>query len=124
MKNFVLILTLTVCNAAHADELTAGLLYKLCDAKNKVEETACRFYILGVIQGAALVDGSTMVDDGRLVAKNKTLFCEPNGAPQSLLVGVFKKWMQVMLETRPETAKSPAHSVVMAAMHAQFPCGK
>lgn len=113
-----------VCGSAQADELTAGLLYKFCNAADEAEQTACRFYISGVVHGAALVDGSAMTDDERFVPKKKTIFCEPRNAPPSLMVDIFRKQMQSLLQKHPEDANLPASPFVLAAMHGQFPCPK
>jgi hypothetical protein len=110
------------CGAARPSDLDAVHLYEACNSSQDIEQTACRFYILGVVQGAGLVDGSGVGTDGRLVAKQRERLCPPPGMLQSEMVDVFRDVMRSLLRTRSDDAKAPAQSIVLAAMHSRFPC--
>ncbi len=110
------------CGTACPEQLTAGRLYEACNSSRDVEQTACRFYVLGVVQGAGLIDGSTVGEDGRLALKQRTRLCLPADLPQSQMVEVFRGVMRTLLESRADEAEAPAESIVLAAMHTQFPC--
>ncbi len=110
------------CGAARASDLDAGQLYEACNSSREVEQTACRFYILGVVQGAGFVDGSGVGADGRLDPKPRERLCPPPGMPSSQMVDVFRSAMRSLLQTRADDAKAPAQSIVLAAMHSRFPC--
>lgn len=123
MKRLALTLTLmAMCGAACADELTAGALYNLCVSPRDIEQTACRYYIFGVVEGAGFMDGSVIGEDGRLVQKQRKFICTPGSLAQSQMVDVFRLEMKALLQLHPEDAKRPALSFVLAAMSRQFPC--
>jgi hypothetical protein len=48
-----------LCSPAAAAQMTLGDLYKVCTSSNEVDKSACRFYILGVFEGAQMV-GATV----------------------------------------------------------------
>ena len=124
MKKLALILALMASNSAVADELTAGDLYSFCNANDEMTKAACRFYILGAVQGISLGSGSIMDSSGRFVAKAKTHFCIPDDMPQSQMVAVFQRTMQPLAQAYPQDLKLPAISVLAAAMARAFPCPK
>jgi hypothetical protein len=110
------------CAAAGPDELSAGRLYQACNSNRDTEQAACRFYVLGVVQGASLVDGMAPGEDGARTPRPRKQLCPPDGILQSQLVDVFRKSMNTLLQAHPEDATTPAQSIVLAAMHTEFPC--
>lgn len=123
MGKFAVALALALMGGmACSDELTAGRLYEACNSGRDLEQTACRFYILGVVQGAGVVDSTAAGEDGRLKTKPRTRLCPPDDILQSRMVDVYRKSMATLLQAHPEEARAPAQSIVLAAMHSQFPC--
>jgi hypothetical protein len=123
MRTLMLMLALVSFAAAAEREMTAGDLYSLCNSSGN-EQTACRFYILGAVQGIGLGDGSFMGRDGQFVERRKTIFCAPTNMSQSQMVGVFQKTMQLLERVFPQDLKEPAIALIAAAMHQKFPCQK
>jgi hypothetical protein len=124
MRKLALILALLATTPVEADELTAGLLYSFCNAKDELTNTACRFYILGVVQGIGFAGGSVMNDNSRLIAGRKTSFCAPENMSGSEMVAVFQKSMQSLGQMHAGDFKLPAVSLISAAMNRAFPCPK
>jgi Rap1a immunity proteins len=122
MRKLALIFALIASGSASADAITAGELYSSCNAKDEKAQTACRFYILGAVQGITFGDGSVMSDKGAFVARDKTHFCVPNDMPQSQMLDLFQKAVQQLERAYPEDLKLPATSVIGAAMYRTFPC--
>ena len=46
-----------LCYLASAAQMKLGDLYKLCTSSNEGDKSACRFYILGVFEGAQMAGG-------------------------------------------------------------------
>jgi hypothetical protein len=122
MKKLVLILALVACGRAEAGELTAGVLYSFCTTNDKVTRTACRFYVLGVVQGIELGDGAVLGDGGRFTVKKKTIFCAPENTQDSQFVDIFQQSMKKLMAIYPDDAKLSAVGVIGAAMKRAFPC--
>jgi hypothetical protein len=102
MRTFIFILALMASGTAIADELTAGDLYSFCNGNDELNKAACRFYILGVVQGISFGDGSIMNNTGRVVEKSKTLFCIPDDMPQSQMVAIYQKAVQALARAYPQ----------------------
>jgi len=124
MRKMAVLLLLLAFNPAAADEMTAGDLYSFCNAADEMTLTACRFYILGAVQGIAFGDGAVLGGKGRFVPRTKTLFCIPDDMPQSQMIAVFQRGMQPLVRAYPEDLKLPAISLLGAVMHGAFPCEK
>ena len=124
MRKLILILALVASSPALADEMTAGDLYSFCNANDELAKTACRFYILGAVQGISLGGGTVMDGRGRFVTRTKTHFCIPDDMPQAQMVAVFQKTMQPLSQAFPQDHKLPAISVLAAAMSRAYPCPK
>jgi hypothetical protein len=122
MKTLALVFATLASHAANADELSAGQLYAFCTSTDAVATAACRFYILGVVQGIGMGDGATMGADRKLRSRNKTHFCIPDEASQARMVAVFQDTVRLLVTKYPEDLKSPAVSIVDAAMNHAFPC--
>jgi hypothetical protein len=124
MKKLILILALIASSPAVADELTAGDLYSFCNADDEMTNAACRFYILGAVQGISFGGRSVMDSSGRFVTNDKRLFCIPDDTPQSELVAVFQRAMGPLAKTYPQDLKLSAISVLAIAIARAFPCPK
>ncbi len=109
---FSAVTTVSLVQAAPA-EMTAADLYSFCNSHDPSVEPACRFYILGVVQGIGIGSGA---------ANDKSHFCVPDDVPASQLVGIFKKTAEVLQKNFPADMNSPAASIVGAAMAQKFPC--
>jgi hypothetical protein len=126
MKNGLLafsaaILALWSIGTVQAQELSAGQLYEFCQSKDFVVHGACRFYVLGAVQGMSLGNGSAIVR-GQLVEKEKTIFCMPDNVPQSEMVSVFVRRAETLFRVYPQDKEMPAISALIGIMHKQFPC--
>jgi hypothetical protein len=85
--------------------------------------SACRFYVLGVVQGVGLGDGATMDASGQMVERKKTIFCIPDGGiPQSQMVSVVRDLIGLDFKRYPEDRKLSAVGMVAAVMRKKFPC--
>ena len=124
MRKFALIIALVASGAAAADELTAGDLQSFCNARDEMIQAACRFFILGAVQGISLGDGSVSDGSGHYVPRNKTHFCIPDNTPQSQMITVFQTTIQEVARAHPEDLKLPAISVLDATLSRAFPCAK
>jgi len=87
-----IILFLLSCAASTAakadDEMTAGGLYSFCTSADQVASTTCRFYIVGVVQGIGLGDGTFMDATRKMAERKKTIFCMPENTPQAQMVSI------------------------------------
>jgi hypothetical protein len=92
-------------SASFGQELTAGVLYEFCKATDEVSKTACRFYMLGVVQGVSLGDGAKMVDR-KLVERKKTILCAPDDMPVNQMVSNFVQQPSCRaIDLRPDSVK-------------------
>src|ERR1051325_8395182 len=107
--------------SVQAEQLTAGELYSFCTATDDVSQAACRFFVLGVVEGIELADGSTMGKDRRVVAGKKTIFCAPDDVSVYKLTDVFKSRVATLRQAYPDDMKLPAVGVVGAAMVSAYP---
>ncbi len=76
---YVLVLGSFLCYPASAAQMTIGDLYKLCTSSNEGDKSACRFYILGVFEGAQMVGGTVQDKSGGLQEAKDKRFCVPEG---------------------------------------------
>ncbi len=118
MRPLISLMLLSISVAAHADELTAGTLYGWCKDASEMSQTACKNYVLGVVQGIQLGDGTRRVKN-RLVSRKKTVLCTPDNLSAAEMVQVFSRRMS---RARPEDLKLPAAGLVAAAMVKAYPC--
>jgi hypothetical protein len=108
---------------ANADELLAGNLYSFCTSNDQMVSNACRFYVLGVVQGVGLGDGSTMDASGKqMVERKKTIFCIPEDMSQTQMVSLVRDLLALDLKVYPEDRKLAAVGMVAGIMHMKFPC--
>lgn len=96
--------------AAPTRQMTLGDLQAISAGSDDSAANSCKFYILGVTEGATLVVG------------NKRHFCIPEGVTSSTMASVVKKLMAVDLAEFPVDHAMPAVSFVTAAMLHAYPC--
>ena len=112
-----LVLPLSCCSRmALADEMTVGDLQPICSGSGEANQNACRFYILGVVDGADLAAGRLKTVNGP--------YCMAEGVRDADLVDSVKKWMQADLKAYPADKSLAAGGFVAAAAMKSFPCPK
>jgi hypothetical protein len=115
----------TISTPANSAALTSGDLYSFCISKDQVAQTACRFYVLGVVQGIQLGDGAYMDHSTRnLVERKKTIMCLLDEVGQSQMVLIVIDAMAKDLAAFPDDKELPATSIAAAAMSRRFPCSR
>jgi hypothetical protein len=119
----IFMLGTVLCYPAAAEQMKLGDLYKLCTSSNEVDKIACRFYILGVFEGAQMVGGMVLDKSGLQEAKDKR-FCVPEGLTSAAMELTIKMKMGEDLAVFPKDRDMPAVSFVTAVIDQQFPCQK
>lgn len=115
-KRYALLLIVAIFilpTRAHASQMTLQDLSDICNGTDEVSKSACRFYILGVTEGASIGAG---------VAKDPSHFCIPEGVSSSEMVRIVKKQMAQDLAMFPQDKNMPAVSFVAAVMMKAYPC--
>jgi hypothetical protein len=95
--------------------MTLGDLQQICSGTDVEAQSACRFFILGVVGGAGLATGL------------KTLggpLCIADGVTDAALVASVKKLMQADLAAYPQDKALSAAGFVAAAAMKAHPCKK
>jgi hypothetical protein len=98
-----------------AAQMTLADLRDFCVGTDDASIAACKFYILGVTEGAGIGAG---------LAKDKTHFCLPEGVSSQKMVLIAKQAMIQDLAHFPQDKDLPAVSFVAATMQRAFPCNK
>ena len=121
----ILMLGTFFCDPAAAAEMKVGDLYNLCTSSNEGDKTACRFYILGVFDGASVAGAAVQDKSGNPFqeAKDKR-FCVPEGLTAAAMELTVKMKMGADLAVYPKDRDLPAVSFIMAVIAQQFPCQK
>lgn len=101
--------------AALADQMTVADLQQICSGKDVESQNACRFYILGV------VEGSSFGTEVKTVAGS---LCIAPDVPSTALAASVKKLMQADLMAYPEDKSLAAAGFVAAAAMKSYPCKK
>lgn len=113
---FLLVTVLWISSpSARAAQMTLSDLHDICSGTDEVSKAACRFYILGVTEGAGMGAG---------MAHDQTHFCTPEGVPSEKMVSIVKEAMAKDLAVFPQDKDMPAVSFVTAAMRQAYPCRK
>jgi hypothetical protein len=120
----IFILGTFLCDPAAAAQMKVGDLYNLCTSSNESDKSACRFYILGVFEGASLVGGSVQDKSGNFQEAKEKRFCVPEGLTGAAMELTVKMKIGSDLAVYPEDRDMPAVSFVTAVMAQQFPCQK
>jgi len=102
---------------AQAAEMTAGDLQQLCSSQKLDLDSACRFYIMGIVQGITIGMGMA---DGQVGGKP----CIPDDLPMTKLETVVKAQLGADLMVNPQDKELPASSLVGAAIATTFKCQK
>ncbi len=98
---------------AASEQVSVGELRDYCSARDEASKNACRFFILGVAQGAGLAAGE---------ARDRTHFCIPEDSSTDELLMVVKRAMAKDLAAFPRDLNKQAVSLVGAAMMQAYPC--
>lgn len=101
--------------SAYAAQMTLSDLHSFCSGTDEVSKTACRFYILGVTEGAGMGAG---------LAHDQSHFCTPADVSSEKMVSIVKEAMAKDLAFFPQDKNIPAVSFVAAAMMRAYPCRK
>jgi len=99
-------------------------LHKLCTSSNEGDKSACRFYILGVFEGAQLVGETVQDKSGSFQGAKDKRFCVPEGLTSAAMELTVKMKMGEDLAVYPEDRDMPAVSFVTAVISKQFPYQK
>ncbi len=105
-----------LCYPAAAAQMKLGDLYKLCTSSNEGDKSACRFYILGVFEGAQVVGGTVQDKSGSLQEAKDKRFCVPEGLTSAAMEITVKMRMGEDLAVYPEDRDMPAVSFVTAVI--------
>jgi Rap1a immunity proteins len=123
MRLVLTIALLLIAGSARADEMTAEDLYSFCASNDRMVSNACRFYVLGVVQGVGIGDGSYMdAKSNQLIERKKTIFCIPDDMPQSQMIDLVRDMLGLDFKRYPEDKKLAAAGMVTGIMHTKFPC--
>ena len=120
----IFILGTFLCYPAVAAQMTLGDLYKLCTSSNEGDKTACRFYILGVFEGAQIVGATVEDKSGSFQEAKDKRFCVPEDLTSAAMELTVKMRMGEDLALYPEDRDMPAVSFVTSVIYKQFPCQK
>lgn len=117
--------TLLYPRPAAAEQMTLGDLYKFCTSDNEGDKVACRFYILGVFEGASIA-GSVGGQDksGNFQEAKDKRFCVPEDLASSAMELIVKMKMGEDLAVYPKDREMPAVSFLTSLITLQFPCQK
>jgi hypothetical protein len=95
--------------------MTIADLQQMCTDATAEAENACRFFILGVVDGASMAAG---------VKTPAGPLCIATGVPGPALVAAVKKAIGEDLATNPEDRSLAAAGIVVAIAMNSFPCQK
>lgn len=101
--------------STQAAQMTLSDLRDICSGADDVSTAACKFYILGVTEGAGIGAGT---------ANDKAHFCIPEDVSSQKMVLIVKKAMAQDLAVFPQDKDRPAVSFVAASMQQAFPCSE
>ncbi len=95
--------------------MTVDDLQEFCASSNDTDTVACKFYILGVMEGTGLAAG---------VAKDTRHFCIPEGISTKEIQPIVKQAIEADLSHYKEDKDLPAVSFVAAVLVHNYPCVK
>jgi hypothetical protein len=123
----ILILSATLYRPAvaapkEAGQLILGDLYTMCTASDEVSKAACKFYILGVFEGAEMAGAAVVDRNGRFQEAKDKRFCVPEGLSSSAMELTVKMKMGSDLAVYPDDHTMPAVSFITAVIASEYPC--
>jgi hypothetical protein len=110
-----------LANPVVAEQLTAGGLYEFCNSNDGFVQNACRYFILGVVEGVSAADG-TVLREEHIVPGRKTIICIPEDVTVTQMVVAFQNAMRLLSQAYPDDLKLPAVLIVLSTMSHQYPC--
>ena len=123
LPRLLILVTMISCPAA-AEQMKVGDLYKMCTSSNQIDKTACRFYLLGVFEGASLGTGSVTDKSGTFRELKDKPVCVPEDLSSAAMELVIKMKMGQDLAVYPQDREMPAVSFVFGVIVHEFPCQK
>lgn len=119
MKKLITALVVVIASVAGTNAIAGAMvgsdLYKFCMAADPKSLVACRFYILGAVEGISLA---------ATVLKDNKHFCIPANVTQSEMVSIVRIEMEAAFREYPEDKNAPAIELVGDAMASRYPCGR
>jgi hypothetical protein len=118
------LLALLLAGTAHAGGASAGNLFKMCSSPVPENQTACKFFIMGAVNGFGLGEASALASDGKtMVEKPKTIVCLPAAIlTAEQMVAIFLETAKLEFALYPDDRDLEATGVLIAAFHDKFPC--
>lgn len=104
--------------------MKVGDLHKMCTSSNQIDKTACRFYVLGVFEGAGLGTATARDASGTFRELKDKPLCVPEGLSAAAMELVVRMKMGEDLAVFPQDRELPAVSFVMGVIAHEFPCQK
>lgn len=104
-----------------AEQLSTRQLLDFCSSRDVFVKNGCKFYILGVVEGADTTDG-TSVRNGQFVPGRKTIMCIPEGVTGQDMIAAYVQVMSADTQVYPDDLNLPAVSSVMSVMSKRYPC--
>lgn len=120
----IFMLGMVLCGRAAGAQMTLGDLHKLCTSPDESDKSACRFYILGVFEGAQMGAGTVRDKTGKFQEVKDKPICVPEGLTGSAMELAVKMKMGADLTVFPEDRSMPAVSFLIALLTKEFPCQK
>ena len=115
---YICALVISASALAADNAMTAGELQQICLGSNAESKAACRFYILGIVQG---IDSGMTIADGKIQGGRP---CVPENISGSALELAVKMKMGAVLMVFPDDRKLDASGFVTAMIIKTFPCRK
>lgn len=113
-----------LCRAAEPTQLTLANLYDFCTSSDDAVKNACKFYILGVFEGAQMAGTAEKDPAGKFREAKDKRFCVPENLSSSSMELIIKMKMGADLAVYPADRQLPAVSFIMAVINDTYPCHK
>jgi hypothetical protein len=113
---------LTFVSASAAQRVTLANLYNSCTSSSDGEKATCKYYILGVFEGAQLTGESIQDKSGKLRELSEKRYCVPEALSPEAIELTVKMKMGQDLAVFPQDRTMPAVSFVTAVMANAFSC--
>ena len=106
-----------------AGQMTVADLYNFCTSHSETDKTACRFYILGVFEGAQMLADTVLDGSGKFREAKEKPFCMQELTSSGMEV-MIRMRMGEDLALFPDDRDMPAVAFITATIVKQFPCKK